>query len=112
MDYILKTAGLKKSFKGTVAVNDVSIHVPKGSIYGFVGPNGAGKSTIMKMILDLLQPDEGEVYLFGEKVTDSSHEIFKRVGSIIENPYFYEKITARQNLELHCEYIGFPTKSG
>lgn len=45
MDYILETTGLKKSFKGTVAVNDVSIHVPKGSIYGFVGPNGAGKST-------------------------------------------------------------------
>ena len=64
MDYILETTGLKKSFKGTVAVNDVSIHVPKGSIYGFVGPNGAGKSTIMKMILDLIQPDEGEVRLF------------------------------------------------
>lgn len=110
MDYILETTGLKKSFKGTVAVNDVSIHVPKGSIYGFVGPNGAGKSTIMKMILDLIQPDEGEVYLFGEKVTNSSYEIFKKVGSIIENPYFYEKMTARQNLELHCEYMGFPNK--
>ena len=110
MDYILETTGLKKSFKGNVAVNDVSIHVPKGSIYGFVGPNGAGKSTIMKMILDLIQPDEGEVYLFGEKVTDSSYEIFKRVGSIIKNPYFYEKMAARQNLELHCEYMGFPNK--
>ena len=110
MDYILETTGLKKSFKGTVAVNDVSIHVPKGSIYGFVGPNGAGKSTIMKMILDLIQPDEGEVYLFGEKVTNSSYEIFKKAGSIIENPYFYEKMTARQNLELHCEYMGFPNK--
>lgn len=110
MDYILETTGLKKSFKGNVAVNDVSIHVPKGSIYGFVGPNGAGKSTIMKMLLDLVRPDEGEVRLFGEKVTDSSYEIFKRVGSIIENPCFYEKMTARQNLELHCEYMGFPNK--
>ena len=64
----------------------------------------------MKMILDLIQPDEGEVYLFGEKVTNSSYEIFKKVGSIIENPYFYEKMTARQNLELHCEYMGFPNK--
>ena len=75
-----------------------------------MGPNGAGKSTIMKMILDLIQPDEGEVYLFGEKVTNSSYEIFKKAGSIIENPYFYEKMTARQNLELHCEYMGFPNK--
>lgn len=110
MDDILETTGLRKSFKGNVAVNDVSIHVPKGSIYGFVGPNGAGKSTIMKMLLDLVRPDEGEVRLFGEKVTDFSYEIFKRVGSIIENPCFYEKMTARQNLELHCEYMGFPNK--
>ena len=110
MDYIMETTGLKKSYKGNVVVDNVNLHVPKGSIYGFVGPNGAGKSTIMKMILNLVQPDAGEVRLFGEKVTDHSYEIFKRVGSIIENPYFYDKMTARQNLELHCEYMGFPNR--
>lgn len=72
--------------------------------------NGAGKSTVMKMILSLIQPDAGEVQLLGEKVTSHSYEIFKKVGSIIENPYFYDKMTARQNLELHCEYMGFPNK--
>ena len=110
MDYIMETVGLRKSYKGNVGVNDVNIHVPKGAIYGFVGPNGAGKSTVMKMILNLIQPEAGEVQLFGEKVTDQSYEVFKRVGSIIENPYFYEKMTARQNLELHCDYMGFPNK--
>ena len=110
MDYIMETVGLRKSYKGNVVVNDVNIHVPKGAIYGFVGPNGAGKSTVMKMILNLIQPEAGEVQLFGEKVTDQSYEVFKRVGSIIENPYFYEKNTARQNLELHCDYMGFPNK--
>lgn len=110
VDYIMETVGLRKSYKGNVVVNDVNIHVPKGAIYGFVGPNGAGKSTVMKMILNLIQPEAGEVQLFGEKVTDQSYEVFKRVGSIIENPYFYEKMTARQNLELHCDYIGFPNK--
>lgn len=110
MDYIVETVGLRKSYKGNVVVNDVNIHVPKGAIYGFVGPNGAGKSTVMKMILNLIQPEAGEVQLFGEKVTDQSYEVFKRVGSIIENPYFYEKMTARQNLELHCDYMGFPNK--
>lgn len=110
MDYIMETVGLQKSYKGNVVVNDVNIHVPKGAIYGFVGPNGAGKSTVMKMILNLIQPEAGEVQLFGEKVTDQSYEVFKRVGSIIENPYFYEKMTARQNLELHCDYMGFPNK--
>lgn len=106
----METVGLRKSYKGNVVVNDVNIHVPKGAIYGFVGPNGAGKSTVMKMILNLIQPEAGEVQLFGEKVTDQSYEVFKRVGSIIENPYFYEKMTARQNLELHCDYMGFPNK--
>lgn len=110
VDYIMETVGLRKSYKGNVVVNDVNIHVPKGAIYGFVGPNGAGKSTVMKMILNLIQPEAGEVRLFGEKVTDQSYEVFKRVGSIIENPYFYEKMTARQNLELHCDYMGFPNK--
>ena len=110
VDYIMETVGLRKSYKGNVVVNDVNIHVPKGAIYGFVGPNGAGKSTVMKMILNLIQPEAGEVQLFGEKVTDQSYEVFKRVGSIIENPYFYEKMTARQNLELHCDYMGFPKK--
>ena len=110
MDYIMETVGLRKSYKGNVVVNDVNIHVPKGAIYGFVGPNGAGKSTVMKMILNIIQPEAGEVQLFGEKVTDQSYEVFKRVGSIIENPYFYEKMTARQNLELHCDYMGFPNK--
>lgn len=108
MDYIMETFGLKKSYKGNVVVDNVNLHIPKGATYGFVGPNGAGKSTIMKMTLNLIHPDAGEVHLFGEKVTDSSYEIFKRVGSIIENPYFYDRMTARQNLELHCEYMGYP----
>ena len=110
MDYIMETVGVRKAYKGNVVVDDVNIHIPKGAIYGFVGPNGAGKSTVMKMILNLIQSDAGEVQLLGEKVTDHSYEIFKKVGSIIENPYFYDKMTARQNLELHCEYMGFPNE--
>ena len=110
MDAVMETVGLRKSYKGNVAVDDVNIHIPKGAVYGFVGPNGAGKSTVMKMILNLIRPDAGEVHLFGEKVTDRSYEIFKKVGSIIENPAFYDRLTARQNLELHCEYMGFPNK--
>ena len=110
MDYIMETSGLRKAYKGNIVVDDVNIHIPKGAIYGFVGPNGAGKSTVMKMILNLIQPDDGEVQLLGEKISNHSSEIFKKVGSIIENPYFYDKMTARQNLELHCEYMGFPNK--
>lgn len=110
MDYIMETVGLKKAYKGNMVVDDVNIHIKKGTIYGFVGPNGAGKSTVMKLLLHLVKPDAGEVHLFGNKVTDTSYEVLKRVGSIIESPCFYDKMTARQNLELHCEYMGFPNQ--
>ena len=63
MDYIMETVGLRKAYKDNIVVDDVNMHISKGAIYGFVGPNGAGKSTVMKMILNLIQPDAGEVQL-------------------------------------------------
>ncbi|MCM1089154.1 MAG: ABC transporter ATP-binding protein [Muribaculaceae bacterium] len=110
MEYIMETRNLVKSYQNRIVVDAVNIHVKKGEIYGFVGPNGAGKSTVMKMLLSLTQPDSGEVIIFGEKNGDNHYECLKRIGSIIESPYFYEKITGRQNLDLHCEYMGFHNK--
>ena len=106
MEHIIATSDLTKSYQGNVVVDKVNLHVKKGEIYGFVGPNGAGKSTIMKMLLNLVRPDSGEIYVFGEKMDDRNYEYLKRIGCIIENPYFYEKMTGLQNLELHCEYYG------
>ncbi|HIX29065.1 MAG TPA: ABC transporter ATP-binding protein [Candidatus Blautia stercoravium] len=111
MNYTIETHNLKKIYKDKVVVNDVNIHVKKGEIYGFVGPNGAGKSTLMKMLINLVQPNSGEIIIFGNKVISNNFEMLKRIGSIIENPYFYEKLTARQNLDLHCEYMGYHNKS-
>lgn len=111
MSYIIQTHHLKKIYKEKAVVDDVNIHVKKGEIYGFVGPNGAGKSTLMKMLLNLIKPDSGEITIFGNKVVENEFEMLKRIGSIIENPYFYEKMTARQNLDLHCEYMGYYNKS-
>ena len=110
MEYLMNTLNLVKSYKNKTVVDSVNIHVKKGEVYGFVGPNGAGKSTVMKMLLNLTQPDSGEVYIFGERIGTTSYECLKRIGSIIERPYFYEKITGRKNLELHCEYMGFHNK--
>ncbi|WMM26364.1 ABC transporter ATP-binding protein [Tissierella sp. MB52-C2] len=110
MEYILETNGLTKSYKKKMAVDHVNLHVKKGEIYGFVGPNGAGKSTILKMILNLTKPDSGEIKIFGETVSNNNFEILKRIGSIIENPYFYDKLTGRENLKLHCEYMGYHNK--
>ena len=107
MDYTIELRDLRKSYKGKVVVDGVNIHVKKGEIYGFVGPNGAGKSTVMKMLLNLTCPDSGDIIIWGQKIEEGSFECLKRIGSMIESPYFYDKITGRQNLELHCEYMGY-----
>lgn len=111
MNYIIETHHLKKIYKDKTVVNDVNIHVKTGEIYGFVGPNGAGKSTLMKMLLNLVQSNSGEIVIFGNKVVENDFEMLKRIGSIIENPYFYEKLSAIQNLNLHCEYMGYHNKN-
>lgn len=107
MTYILKTNQLTKSFKGKEVVSEVNMHVRKGEIYGFLGPNGAGKTTIMKMLTNLIKPTSGEIEIFGEKLTNTSFEVLKRMGTIIEYPIFYNQLTARENLSLHCEYMGY-----
>ena len=91
-------------------MTDVSIHVKKGEIYGFLGPNGAGKTTVMKMITNLWKPTAGMVVLFGNTLEPASYEVLKRMGSIIEFPTFYEHLTGRENLKLHCEYMGYYNK--
>ncbi len=110
MSYLLKTNHLSKVFHGKEIISDVNLHAKQGEIYGFIGPNGAGKTTIMKMITNLIKPTSGEIEMFGEKLTDTSYEILKRLGTIIEYPIFYEKLTAVENLELHCEYMGYHNK--
>ena len=107
---MLEIKDLHASINGKEILKGINLTIRDGEVHALMGQNGAGKSTVMKMILNLIQPEAGEVQLFGEKVTEQSYEVFKRVGSIIENPYFYEKMTARQNLELHCDYMGFPNK--
>ncbi len=110
MSIILSTNHLTKSFQGKDVVTDVSMRVNQGQIYGFLGPNGAGKTTVMKMLLNLVKPTSGDIEIFGEPLTQSSIEYLKRIGSIIENPVFYDKLTALENLELHCGYMGFYNK--
>lgn len=88
-------------------VTDVDIHIRKGEIYGFLGPNGAGKTTVMKMITNLWKPASGTIELFGERLTPKSYDVLKRMGSIIEFPVFYDHMTGRENLQLHCEYMGY-----
>ncbi|WP_413367698.1 ATP-binding cassette domain-containing protein [Lysinibacillus sp. 3P01SB] len=107
MEYILQTSNLTKVYNGNEVVSNVNLHVRRGEIYGFLGPNGAGKTTVLRIITNLVKPTKGETSIFGQKLTPTSYEVFKKMGNVIEYPIFYEKLTARENLKIHCEYIGY-----
>lgn len=104
MAYLLETHGLTKVLGGRRIVEDVSLHVRKGEVYGFLGPNGAGKTTVLKLVTGLLLPTAGEVVLFGE---GGFFHALKRMGIVLEFPVFYERLTGRENLEFHREYMGY-----
>ena len=110
MSYILQTSHLSKTIDGKQLVTDVNIHVKKGEVYGFLGPNGAGKTTVMKMLTNLWKPTSGTVTLFGKALEKTSYEVLKRMGSIIEFPAFYDHMSGKDNLQLHCEYMGYYNK--
>ncbi|WP_144556044.1 ABC transporter ATP-binding protein [Bacillus sp. X1(2014)] len=107
MDYVVQTRNLTKTFHGHDVVSNVTMNIRKGEIYGFLGPNGAGKSTIMKMLTNMIKPSHGEIIIFGKPLKHDSFDYLKRIGSMIEYPIFYEKMTALENLELHCAYMGY-----
>ncbi len=110
MTYLVQTNQLTKVYGGKEVISAVNMHVKKGEIYGFLGPNGAGKTTIMKMITNLIKPTSGDIEIFGKTLTNRSYDVLKRLGTIIEFPIFYEKLTARETLDLHCEYMGYYDK--
>ena len=107
MTNLLQTNELTKMIDGKTLVKGVNMHVKKGEIYGFLGPNGAGKTTVMKMVTNLWKPTAGTVELFGETLTPTSYGLLKRIGSMIEFPCFYDHMSGKENLRLHCEYMGY-----
>lgn len=107
-DYIVATEQLTKKYKSFVAVDTVSLHIRKGSIYGFLGPNGAGKSTTMKMLLGLTSPSGGTFTIDGKKFPGDRISILKEIGSFIESPSFYANLTGKENLEIIRRIVGVP----
>lgn len=102
MEYVLRTSNLTKMFSKHCAVDNVSLHIKRGEIYGFIGRNGAGKTTFMKMISGLSAPTAGEIELFGEKMNNIS-KYKSRIGNLIEAPGIYPNMSGRSNL--HCKSL-------
>ncbi len=107
METVLRTEGLQKHFGPVRAVNGVSLAVERGEVFGFLGPNGAGKTTTIGMILGLIYPTAGEVFLFGEPLTPSHTRPLRRVGALVgASAALVPYLSARRNLRLVAELQG------
>jgi ABC-2 type transport system ATP-binding protein len=102
----VRATGLTKKFGTFSAVDNVSITIPEGSIFGFLGPNGAGKTTTIRMLTGVLVPDAGSVRIFGIDVHDEPIAAKLKMGVIPENGTVYSDLTARQNILLTAKYFG------
>ena len=105
MEKILEVRNLTKKFK-QIAVNNISVDVEKGTVYGLLGPNGSGKSTTFGMLLSTINPTSGHWKWFGKEGTDT--ETLKKIGAIIEQPNFYPYLSAEKNLEIVATIKGAP----
>jgi ABC-2 type transport system ATP-binding protein len=98
--FVVETAGLTKRFGDRVAVDDVDLHVPRGSAFGYLGPNGAGKTTLIRMLLGLTGATAGRMRLVGRPVPAERATALGRVGAIVEEPRFHAHLTGRENLSV------------
>ena len=97
---ILEIQNLHKSFGSFKAVDDISLHVNKGDIYGFLGPNGAGKSTTLRMVLGLTKPEKGSILIKEKNIEGTNRNFLNDIGALIEKPDFYKNLTALENLKI------------
>lgn len=110
MDYILTARSLGKRYKNFKALNDFSIHVPKGAIYGFVGKNGAGKTTFIRLVCGLQEPSAGSYAIYGTENNDPGiSRCRRRMGAVVETPSIYQDMTAEDNLKEQYRIIGLPS---
>ena len=93
-----RTRGLRKVYRGTVAVDQVDLEVPEGAVLGMLGPNGSGKTTTIRMLLGLVRPTEGEVELLGHRMPEQAPSALPYVGALVEGPGFHPFLSGRENL--------------
>jgi ABC-2 type transport system ATP-binding protein len=106
MDTILSLEQVTKTYGKQKALNQVSLNVQKGAVYGLIGRNGAGKTTLLKTITQLIAPTSGTISLFGSKTTKEWTKALQRSGSVIETPVAYDQLTAEENLAYYCKLRG------
>jgi len=101
-NFAIETVGLNFNFGNQTIVKDLSLQVPKGSIYGFLGPNGAGKTTTIKILLNLLKSPADQVFIFGKEINSNRIASLKRIGALVEQPAIYGHLSGKENLINRC----------
>lgn len=112
MKEIVHTYGLTKKYGEVPSVSNLEMVVESERIYGFLGPNGAGKSTTLKMLLGLVKPTDGEIDIFGKRLSAKTRmELLKHIGSLIETPSYYGHLTAKENLRILQLILDLPKQN-
>ena len=113
MENCLTTHNLTKRYRKFTALDNVSLQVKRGAIYGLVGRNGAGKTTIIRVVTGLQEPTEGEYTLFDVNHSDGKAlaRIRRRIGAIVETPALYNSMSAKENLYHQAILLGLPSTS-
>lgn len=113
MEYVLQTNHIKKVYGNYKALNGLTMHVPKGSIYGFIGKNGSGKTTLIRLACGLQQPTDGELKIYGvghkERMVT---KVRRRMGAVVETPSIYLDMTAEDNLREEYRILGISSLDG
>src|SRR5699024_7663748 len=113
LDYVLTATGLGKQYRRFKALSGLSIHVPRGSIYGLVGKNGAGKTTLIRLICGLQAPTAGQYAIYGIPHTDPAIVTARRrMGAVVETPSIYLDLSAEDNLKMQYLTLGLPSFAG
>lgn len=103
---MIRLTGLSKTYGKFVAVDELSLHVPRGELFGFLGPNGAGKTTTMRMIAGILQPTGGRIEIGGDDIARHPLKAKARLGFIPDRPYVYDKLTGAEFLRFVAALYG------
>jgi ABC-2 type transport system ATP-binding protein len=106
--FAIETFNLTKDFNGLRAVNNISIQINQGEIFGLLGPNGAGKTTFISMLCTILKPTSGTAKVNGFDIIKQKDQVRKSIGIVFQDPSLEDRLTARENLEMHAGLYGVP----
>ncbi len=106
MPAIIEIENLSKKFSGFTALKDISLDIKKGDSFAVLGPNGAGKTTLIKILSTLIKPTSGTVRIDGIDIVEDPLEIKKIIGVVSHEPYLYNELTARENLQFFIDLYG------